>query len=551
MSLLCAISGEPAHVPVVSIKSGRVYEDRLIRKYLADHDDQDPIDGTRLDPARDLVAVASGASDPHGAAPPRSAHLTSVPALLTSLQSEYDSLLLEMASLRRQYDATRQELAAALYSNDAASRVIARIMRERDEARDALASVGSALPTASTSAAAAAPAASAPDAPDDADMPDAAVAAAAAAAASSLPADLVDTVNSLAGQLTSLRTGRSKRKAPTAYSGLTGYSAAKGAPLETRSSTPIAHPAQVAVAYPPFALVGAEPGAVDLVSVDGRAFGTLPLADAGVGALALALPAQPNLGKAAELPPFALAASADGSSVHVVALQDEIRVTATVSLASAGKDVSAFPAALAVHPSHAFFAVGLGETVAIYVPTGGDAVMRVDAAGELVTSVAFHPDGQLLVTGTASGKIIVRDIKTGEQMAVFEPTGVAEPQAGHAILTHGLAFSENGYTLASIAQGSLAAIVWDLRKLAPVAALTLAVQPTALAFDPNAQMLALAAPGELTLYATKGFKPLLTSPLDPESTPTAIGWDQATAELAVVLSSGHDAAISVLFPTPA
>ena len=43
--------------------------------------------------------------------------------------------------MKSQYHSTRQELSNALYENDAAKRVIARLVKERDEARTALASV--------------------------------------------------------------------------------------------------------------------------------------------------------------------------------------------------------------------------------------------------------------------------------------------------------------------------------------------------------------------------------------------------------------------------
>ena len=71
-----------------------------------------------------------------GAAAPRPPTHSSIPALLTALQNEWDALVLETFTLKQQYNSTRQELSYALYSQDAASRVIARLMRERDAARE-------------------------------------------------------------------------------------------------------------------------------------------------------------------------------------------------------------------------------------------------------------------------------------------------------------------------------------------------------------------------------------------------------------------------------
>ena len=51
----CAISGEPPQNPVVSKKSGHVYERRLIIKYITDNG-TDPVTGEKLEES-DLVAV--------------------------------------------------------------------------------------------------------------------------------------------------------------------------------------------------------------------------------------------------------------------------------------------------------------------------------------------------------------------------------------------------------------------------------------------------------------------------------------------------------------
>ena len=72
---------------------------------------------------------------------PRPPTLTSIPALLSTFQNEWDALILETFQLKQQLAETRQELSTALYYNDSAQRVIARLQKERDEARDALSRV--------------------------------------------------------------------------------------------------------------------------------------------------------------------------------------------------------------------------------------------------------------------------------------------------------------------------------------------------------------------------------------------------------------------------
>ena len=55
----CAISGEAPQDPVVSAKSGHVYERRLITKYIAENG-TDPVTGEKLEET-DLVAVKASA----------------------------------------------------------------------------------------------------------------------------------------------------------------------------------------------------------------------------------------------------------------------------------------------------------------------------------------------------------------------------------------------------------------------------------------------------------------------------------------------------------
>lgn len=69
---------------------------------------------------------------------PRPPTLTSIPALLSVFQNEWDALALETFTLKQYLAQLRQELSTALYNNDAAVRVITRLTKERDEARDAL-----------------------------------------------------------------------------------------------------------------------------------------------------------------------------------------------------------------------------------------------------------------------------------------------------------------------------------------------------------------------------------------------------------------------------
>eukprot|EP00887_Chlorella_sp_A99_P008229 scaffold12.g8229.t1 len=132
--MLCAISGTVPEEPVVSKKSGHLYEKRLILKVLkrvtagswVQETGRDPVTNEPLE-VDELVELAAST-----AAKPRPTPATSIPGLLTLFQNEWDATVLEVHQLRQSLHTARQELSHALYQHDAATRVIARLVRERD-----------------------------------------------------------------------------------------------------------------------------------------------------------------------------------------------------------------------------------------------------------------------------------------------------------------------------------------------------------------------------------------------------------------------------------
>lgn len=129
-----AVSGETPKNPVISTKSGNIYEKSLIEAYLTENGTE-PTTGQILS-IDDLLDVRSSQT-----VRPRPPTLTSIPALLGVFQEEWDALALETYTLQQNLLQARRELSTALYHHDAAVRVIARLTKERDEAREALARI--------------------------------------------------------------------------------------------------------------------------------------------------------------------------------------------------------------------------------------------------------------------------------------------------------------------------------------------------------------------------------------------------------------------------
>lgn len=121
-------------VPVVSTKSGAIFEKRIIEKYLLENG-VDPISGQDMT-TDDLIEVKTPPI-----VKPKPPSATSIPATLKTMQDEWDALMLHSFTQKQQLQTARQELSHSLYQHDSACRVIARLNKEILSAREALATL--------------------------------------------------------------------------------------------------------------------------------------------------------------------------------------------------------------------------------------------------------------------------------------------------------------------------------------------------------------------------------------------------------------------------
>ncbi|KDN52819.1 WD40 repeat-like protein [Tilletiaria anomala UBC 951] len=472
-------------------------------------------------------------ADPKVAAP-RPPQFTSIPSLLSSLQNEYDSIIFEMITLKKQYDSVRQELASALYTNDAANRVIARLLKERDEAREALANIGGTLGNGAAASTAA---------QQDTDM--AAGDAGAAVAAGALPADALAEIDATAARLSSQRKPKSKQKAPAGYATpaqVPSFAQTKSLP-SMHSTKPPGISALALSGNGNWVITGGNDKQVQIYDrVSDQVVATLKGHTKPITCVAFEPPSEVDIGSeaAGALPPprFAVSASED-KTVRIWRAEPDGSKWALAHTLKGFKDAVT---GIDVHPAGKLLGVASRDaTWALYDIESGKALISIDApasgaeteeeaaGGYAYESLAFHPDGQLLATGTKEGVIRVWDVKTAAKATTFRGS-----QVGSAITA--LSFSENGYYLAAAAKNSTIVQVWDLRKLSVAGTIEAAVNSddslvSDVAFDPSAQFLAVVG-SDAKVYANKSWSLLYTFDGNAAEI-TSADWDAKDGSLVV------------------
>ncbi|CAX43235.1 pre-mRNA-processing factor, putative [Candida dubliniensis CD36] len=142
--MICSISGEIATDPVVSPKSGSIFQRKHIVNYIATSG-TDPINDEPLTESELISLKVNEKATAIAQPPPPDPSNSSIPSLLSTFQNEWDAIVLEVFTLKKQLQSAKQELSIALYRQDAAVNVAAKAIRERDEAREALEKLSSTI----------------------------------------------------------------------------------------------------------------------------------------------------------------------------------------------------------------------------------------------------------------------------------------------------------------------------------------------------------------------------------------------------------------------
>ncbi|XP_068665081.1 pre-mRNA-processing factor 19-like isoform X2 [Aristolochia californica] len=428
--MICAISGEAPEEPVVSKKSGLLFERRLVERHVADYG-KCPVTGEPLT-MDDIVAVKT-----NKAVKPRPLQAASIPGLLGMFQNEWDALMLSNFALEQQLHTARQELSHALYQHDAACRVIARIKKERDEARELLAQADRQMPISTGATANSLVVSNGKRAAEDEEM--------GPGGKRPRPGISDAIIDELTACNTTLSAQRKKRQIPeslAAADDFQSYTQISSHPLHKTSKPGILsidiHPSEDIIAT----------GGVDSNAV---------IFDRTAGQILSILTGHSKKVTCVKFVPreeMFITSSAD-KTVRLWQGSSEGNYTTQHVL----KDHTAEVQAVSIHATHNYFVTAsLDNTWCFYDLSSALCLAQVAedeaSTNKGYTSAAFHPDGLILGTGTTEAVVRIWDVKSQSNVAQFD---------GHQGPVTSISFSENGYFLATVAQDGVK--LWDLRKL--------------------------------------------------------------------------------------
>ncbi|KAK9724233.1 hypothetical protein RND81_05G057500 [Saponaria officinalis] len=427
----CSISGEVPEEPVVSKKSGLLFEKRLIERHISDFG-KCPITSEPLT-MDDIVSVKAGKI-----VKPRPVQAASIPGMIGMFQNEWDSLMLSNFALEQQLHTARQELSHALYQHDAACRVIARLKKERDEARSLLAQAERQMPSyVDTGNAVHAPLSNGKRVADGEEL--------GSGGKKPRPGISTDIIAELTDCNAVLSQQRKKRTIPPTLApieDLERYTQISSYPL-TKTNKPGILCVDVYHSKDIIATGGIDTNAVVFDRASEQIVSTLSGHSKKVTSIKIVQQDES----------LVITGSADKTVRLWQGLDD-----GTYDCRHVLKDHTAEVQAVTVHATNKYFVTAsLDNSWCFYDIASGRCFSQQvtdSSPSEGYTSAAFHPDGLILGTGTTDAIVKIWDVKSQANVAKFD---------GHTGPVTAMSFSENGYFLATAAHDGVK--LWDLRKL--------------------------------------------------------------------------------------
>jgi len=416
--MYCALSGTVPEQPVVSKLSGHVFEKRLLDKWLDANSNTCPVTKQTLTPD-DIVEIK--VTGPKVVAP-RPTTASSIPGMLSLFQNEWDALMLETYTLKQQLESVRQELAHSLYQHDAACRVIARLLKERDEAKNALSNFRATTQSEQRSE---------PSHKEAAESME-------VESSVSLPEEIKAAVQAKSQELAKDRKKRQPAATLATAEEIKSYDAITTVPLHTASGSRGISSVDINPSSQNVILTGGVDGSLILFdSKEKKILATLSDHSKKVTDVAFH-PTEDVL----------FSCSAD-KTAKMWGLSGKTYQVASV------KKHQAEVVGCAVQAVGDYWVTASADRTWAFHDIPNDKTVMSVSADTALTCVQFHPDGLLLGTGTVESTVKVWDIKSAKNVATFE---------GHKGKLVDLAFSENGYYLATVAEDNIIKL-WDLRKL--------------------------------------------------------------------------------------
>lgn len=475
MALVCALSNEVPEHPVISPVSGCIYERRLIEKYLLDNG-TDPMTGDKLSTDM-LIDVKTSAL-----VKPRPPSATSIPAILKTLQDEWDAVMLHSFTLRQQLQTARQELSHALYQHDAACRVIARLTKEVTAAREALATLKpqAGIPAGAPGGSVTHPAYGAEAGAEKAEEP-------------AEQAGMSDEVLMKLQDKATVLTAERKKRGKTIPEGLASQEDIRG--YRQLASHVGLHSAST-------------PG---ILALDISLKDTAKMVTGGNDKNAVVFNKDTEQviailqGHSKKV--TSVVFHTDEDLVFTASQDQTIRVWGVQQTAPCAHVIRAHSGPVSSISLHATGDYLLSSSTDGYWAFSDVRVGKVltkitdSAAQQGLTCCQFHPDGLIFGTGTEDSMIKIWDLKECSNVANFP---------GHSGPVSSIAFSENGYYLATSADDSVVRL-WDLRKLKNFKTIQLEdrYEVKSLCFDQSGSYLAIAGT-DIRIYMCKQWQEIKT-----------------------------------------